>query len=166
MLAAEIIKSLVEQTQTQLNKEPTETDVMTLAFTLVPKIQALAKGQLKGAEKMEILLETLDALLNVCNQEFAGPLRASLRDRIFPAVSGLINAAHTGDVSLGIASAVALETQVVAVASKGCWCLGKYKDSAVVSVPTAVELPALPPSPSIKSESNATSASTDSTIAV
>lgn len=161
--AAEIMKTLVEQTQSQLNKEPTETDIMTLAFTLVPKIQQLAKGQLKGSEKMEILLETLDVLLNMCNQEFAGPIRASLRDRIFPAVSGLINATHTGDVSLGIASAVAVTTQVIAVPSKGCWCLGKYKGSAIrtIPAPAAAELPPLPPSPS-----TTTATATDSTIEV
>jgi hypothetical protein len=162
--AAEIIKSLVEQTQAQLNKEPTETHIMTLAFTLVPKIEQLAKGQLKGPEKMEVLLGTLDALLNMCNQETAGPLRASLKDRIVPAVSGLINATHTGDISLGIASAVALTTEVIAVASKGCWCFGRGARSALpvpvpVPVPapapapvpvtaTVVELPPLPASPS------------------
>ena len=164
--AAEIIKSLVEQTQAQLNKEPSETHIMTLAFTLVPKIEQLAKGQLKGPEKMEVLLGTLDALLNMCNQETAGPLRASLKDRIVPAVSGLINATHTGDVSLGIASAVALTTEVVAVASKGCWCFGRGARSAqpgslALNPPapatpasatpaptaTAVELPPLPSSP-------------------
>ena len=162
MSAAEIIKTLVEQTQAQLNKEPTETDITTLAFTLVPKIEQLAKGQLKGPEKMEVLLETLDSLLNMCNQEFTGPIRASLRDRIFPAVSGLINATHTGDVSLGIASAVAMTTEVVAVASKGCWCLGKYKGSALrkTSAPApattaAVELPPLPPSPSTQTNESA-----------
>lgn len=154
MSAAEIIKSLVEQTQTQLNKEPTETDIMTLAFTLVPKIEQLALGKLKGPEKMEVLLGTLDALLNMCNQEIAGPLRASLKDRIIPAVSGLINATHTGDVSLGIASAVALTTEVVAVASKGCFCFGRGHGAppkppvqeASTPAPAAASTP-LPPSP-------------------
>jgi hypothetical protein len=152
--AAEIIQSLVEQTQTQLNKEPTEIDIMTLAFTLVPKIEQLAKGKLKGPEKMEILLGTLDALLNMCNEEIAGPLRASLKDRIVPAVSGLINATHTGDVSLGIASAVALTTEVVAVASKGCFCWGRSAPQippvavvdASASAPASTTTP-LPPSP-------------------
>jgi hypothetical protein len=157
MSALEITQKLLEQVQSQLSKEPTETDVMTLAFSLVPKIEQLAKGELKGPEKMEILIHVLDDALNTCNQEFAGPIRASLRDRIFPAVSGLINASHTGDVSIGIASAIALTTEVVSVASKGCWCFSKKtsaatpKPTAVVVAPpeaTAVELPPLPPSPS------------------
>jgi hypothetical protein len=154
MSALEITQQLIAQAQTQLGKEPTETDIMTLAFSLVPKIEQLAKGQLKGAEKMEILLSTLDAALNMCNQEIVGPLRTSLRDRIVPAVSGLINATHAGDVSLGIASAVALTTEVISVASKGCWCFGKKAAPASVAAPTptvvepVVELPPLPPSPS------------------
>ena len=157
MSALEITQKLLEQVQSQLSKEPTETDVMTLAFSLVPKIEQLAKGELKGPEKMEILIHILDNALNACNQEFAGPIRASLRDRIFPAVSGLINASHTGDVSIGIASAIALTTEVVSVASKGCWCFSKktsaatHKPTAVVVAPpeaAAVELPPLPPSPS------------------
>jgi hypothetical protein len=150
MSALEITQQLLAQAQAQLSKEPTETDIMTLAFSLVPKIEQLAKGQLKGCEKMDILIHVLDTALNMCNQEVVGPLRASLRDRIFPAVSGLINATHAGDVSLGIASAVALTTEVVAVASKGCFCFGK-KPAPATSVPVvaepAVELPPLPPSP-------------------
>ncbi len=154
MSALEITQQLLAQVQTQLNKEPTETDIMTLAFSLIPKIEQLAKGQLKGCEKMDILINVLDSVLNMCNQEVVGPLRASLRDRIFPAVSGLINASHAGDVSIGIASAVALTTEVVAVASKGCFCFGKKPAAAAgpavatsVAEPT-VELPPLPPSPS------------------
>jgi hypothetical protein len=161
--AAEIIKTLVEQTQNQLNKEPTETDVIALAFSLVPKVEQLAKGELKGSDKMEVLLSTLDGLLNVCNQEIAGPLRASLRDRIVPAVSGLIGASKNGNISLGVASAVALTTEVVSVASKGCFCFGK-KAIAAVAAPapaaTSTELPCLPPSPT-RSE-----ASAESTISV
>jgi hypothetical protein len=121
---SQIIKSLVEQTQEQFNKHPTEIDIMTFAFTLVPKIEQLVKGTFKGSEKMEILLGTLDALLNTCNQEIAGPIRASLKERITPAVSGLINATHTGNINFGIASTVALATEVAVVASKGCFCMG------------------------------------------
>jgi hypothetical protein len=159
MSALEITQQLLAQAQSQLNKEPTETDIMTLAFSLVPKIEQLAKGQLKGPEKMDILLGVLDGALNMCNQEVVGPLRTSLRDRIVPAVSGLINASHSGDVSLGIASAVALTTEVVAVASKGCFCFGKKAVATTASAPVEttatatsesaqVELPPLPPSPS------------------
>ncbi len=162
MSALEITQQLLAQAQSQLNKEPTETDIMTLAFSLVPKIEQLTKGQLKGSEKMDILLGVLDGALNMCNQDVAGPLRTSLRDRIVPAVSGLINASHSGDVSLGIASAVALTTEVVAVASKGCFCFGKKPVATAASAPAETtttattatsesaqaELPPLPPSPS------------------
>ena len=151
MSVVAITEELLKVAEAQLSTTPSDTDIMTLAFTLVPRIEALAKGQLKGSEKMELLLSVLDAALNKCAPEVAGPLRVSLRDKIIPSVSGLINATKTGDIALGVSAAVTIGAEVVAVAKGGCFCFGKKAavphpaEAKPVELPTT--LPPLPESP-------------------
>jgi hypothetical protein len=143
----QITEELLAVAQAQLATTPTDTDIITLAFTLVPRIEALAKGQLKGPEKMELLITILDSALGKLDDSIAAPLRASLRDKIVPSVSGLINATKSGDIALGIASAVTIATEVITAASAAgkirlpsCGCMSK-KATAVASqmLPLALE---------------------------
>ena len=152
----QITEELLAVAQAQLATTPTDTDIITLAFTLVPRIEALAKGQLKGQEKMELLLTVLDAALGKLDDAIAAPLRASLRDKIVPSVSGLINATKSGDIALGIASAVTIATEVITAASAAgkirlpsCGCMSKK--ATAVAVPAALS-PAAVAEPAVVSQ--------------
>lgn len=123
------------------------TSILSAAFRIVPKIQEAAKD-IPGQHRFDILVSVLEDGLaawgdaDPANQDAVAGLRSTLRDTLAPAVSAMINAVQSGDVTLGIQAgigalvSVASSTEAIKAVKCGGW-----------SCRRAVPVPAAPAAP-------------------